>query len=354
MPTAYTLLARRVIAKGDGRRQRVPHHRCGRLTLSSRDKRESVYARLPDARSSAAPLRRQFAIESSRPRAPLLASRYSVEEELHVSAHNALARLAAALRGRRHSQRQRRRPSPRSSGGTRMTGANNDRVNALAKRFSDSQSDYKVTAVYKGSYPGSDGRRDRRVPRGQCASTACRCSRSGPATMMAAKGAIKPVYEVMAEAGEKFDPKAYVPAVAGYYTNAKGQMLSLPVQQLDNGVLVQQGRVREGGARSQPRAADVAGSASPRWRSSRRPGTPVRSRPAGRPGRSSRASRPGTTCRSSPRKTAFGGPTRSSCSTARSRFATSRTCRTGSRRATSSTAAARTSRKPSSTAASAR
>jgi sn-glycerol 3-phosphate transport system substrate-binding protein len=50
----------------------------------------------------------------------------------------------------------------------------------------------------------------------------------GTGTMMAAKGAIKPVYEVMAEAGEKFDPKAYVPAVAGYYTNAKGQMLSFP------------------------------------------------------------------------------------------------------------------------------
>jgi sn-glycerol 3-phosphate transport system substrate-binding protein len=50
----------------------------------------------------------------------------------------------------------------------------------------------------------------------------------GTGTMMAAKGAIKPVYEVMAEAGEKFDPKVYVPAVAGYYTNAKGQMLSFP------------------------------------------------------------------------------------------------------------------------------
>jgi len=36
-----------------------------------------------------------------------------------------------------------------------MTGANNDRVNALAKRFSDSQKDYTVTAVYKGSYPES-------------------------------------------------------------------------------------------------------------------------------------------------------------------------------------------------------
>jgi sn-glycerol 3-phosphate transport system substrate-binding protein len=46
--------------------------------------------------------------------------------------------------------------------------------------------------------------------------------------MMAAKGAVKPVYEVMSEAGEKFDPKAYVPAVAGYYTDSKGQMLSLP------------------------------------------------------------------------------------------------------------------------------
>src|SRR3981189_2642878 len=34
-----------------------------------------------------------------------------------------------------------------------MTGANNDRVNALAKKFSDSQKEYKVTAVYKGSYP---------------------------------------------------------------------------------------------------------------------------------------------------------------------------------------------------------
>jgi len=50
----------------------------------------------------------------------------------------------------------------------------------------------------------------------------------GTATMMAAKGAIKPVYEVMSEAGEKFDPSAYIPAVAGYYSNPKGQMRSFP------------------------------------------------------------------------------------------------------------------------------
>src|SRR5438093_9150878 len=34
-----------------------------------------------------------------------------------------------------------------------QTGGNNDKINALAKRFNESQSDYKVTAVYKGSYP---------------------------------------------------------------------------------------------------------------------------------------------------------------------------------------------------------
>jgi sn-glycerol 3-phosphate transport system substrate-binding protein len=50
----------------------------------------------------------------------------------------------------------------------------------------------------------------------------------GTATMMASKGAIVPVAKVMADAGQKFDPAAYVPAVAGYYTAPNGQMLSFP------------------------------------------------------------------------------------------------------------------------------
>jgi len=35
----------------------------------------------------------------------------------------------------------------------------------------------------------------------------------GTATMMAAKGATKPLYEVMAESGLKFNPDAYIPPV---------------------------------------------------------------------------------------------------------------------------------------------
>ena len=46
--------------------------------------------------------------------------------------------------------------------------------------------------------------------------------------MMASKGAIVPVGKVMKDAGEKFDPSGYVPAVAGYYTAPNGQMLSFP------------------------------------------------------------------------------------------------------------------------------
>ena len=50
----------------------------------------------------------------------------------------------------------------------------------------------------------------------------------GTATMMASKGAIVPVAKVMAQGGQKWDPKIYVPAVAGYYTAPSSEMLSFP------------------------------------------------------------------------------------------------------------------------------
>ena len=108
-----------------------------------------------------------------------------------------------------------------------MTGANNDRINALAKRFNEGQPDYKVSAVYKGQYPDAMAAAIAAFRAGN-APHVLQVYEVGTATMMASKGAIKPVYEVMSQAGEKFDPKSYVPAVSGYYTTAKGQMLSFP------------------------------------------------------------------------------------------------------------------------------
>jgi len=50
----------------------------------------------------------------------------------------------------------------------------------------------------------------------------------GTGTMMAAKGAVYPIYQLMADHGSNFDPSAYLPVVTGYYTDTEGNMLSMP------------------------------------------------------------------------------------------------------------------------------
>jgi sn-glycerol 3-phosphate transport system substrate-binding protein len=108
-----------------------------------------------------------------------------------------------------------------------MTGALNDRVNEFAKGFNESQKDYKVVPVYKGAYPESMAAAIAAFRAGN-APHILQVFEVGTATMMSAKGAIRPIQQVMREAGEKFDPKIYLPAVAGYYTTSKGEMLSFP------------------------------------------------------------------------------------------------------------------------------
>src|SRR5262249_24871835 len=108
-----------------------------------------------------------------------------------------------------------------------MTGGNNDVIVKLANDFNASQSDYKVIPTYKGGYADTMN----------AGIAACRAGNAphimqvfevGTATMMAATGAVKPVYKLMQETGEKFDPKSYLPAITGYYSTSKGEMLSFP------------------------------------------------------------------------------------------------------------------------------
>ena len=108
-----------------------------------------------------------------------------------------------------------------------MTGGNNEVVNKLAADFNASQNEYKVTAVYKGSYPDTLNAAIAAYRAGN-APHIVQVFEVGTATMMSAKGAIKPVQQMMQEAGEKFDPKSYLPAITGYYSTAKGEMLSFP------------------------------------------------------------------------------------------------------------------------------
>jgi sn-glycerol 3-phosphate transport system substrate-binding protein len=108
-----------------------------------------------------------------------------------------------------------------------MAGELGQKLEKLANDFNASQKEYKVVPVYKGTYT--------EVMTGAIAAFRAKqpphivqVFEVGTATMMAAKGAVYPVHELMKEAGEPFDQKAYLPAVVGYYTDTKGNMLSFP------------------------------------------------------------------------------------------------------------------------------
>jgi sn-glycerol 3-phosphate transport system substrate-binding protein len=108
-----------------------------------------------------------------------------------------------------------------------MGGALGEWVNDLAADFNKSQTEYKVVPTFKGSYDTSMTAAIAAFRAGN-APHILQVFEVGTATMMASKGAIVPVGKIMADAGLKFDPKIYVPAVAGYYTAPNGQMLSFP------------------------------------------------------------------------------------------------------------------------------
>ena len=108
-----------------------------------------------------------------------------------------------------------------------FTGRLGELVAEQVETFNSSQSDYKITASHKGNYSetlnaGIAAFRAQEQPH------ILMVFEVGTATMMSAKGAIKPVYEVMSEAGATFDPSAYIGSVKGYYTSTNGDMLSLP------------------------------------------------------------------------------------------------------------------------------
>ena len=108
-----------------------------------------------------------------------------------------------------------------------MGGALGDKVNDLARQFNASQKDYKVVPVFKGTYPESMTAAIAAYRAGN-APHILQVFEVGTATMMAAKGAVKPVYQLMKEAGQPFDPKGFLGAVYGYYADTQGNLLSMP------------------------------------------------------------------------------------------------------------------------------
>ncbi|MCH7795894.1 MAG: sn-glycerol-3-phosphate ABC transporter substrate-binding protein UgpB [Proteobacteria bacterium] len=108
-----------------------------------------------------------------------------------------------------------------------MSGALGETVNDIAAGFNQSQTDYEIKAVYKGNYTetmtaGIAAFRSGKPPH------IMQVFEVGTATMMAAKGAIYPIYQLMADQGIAFDESRYLSAVIGYYTTTDGKLLSMP------------------------------------------------------------------------------------------------------------------------------
>ena len=108
-----------------------------------------------------------------------------------------------------------------------MSGELGLQLEKLAANFNASQSEYKIVPSYKGNYTETVTAaifafRSRSQP------AIVQVNEIATATMIAAKGAIYPVFELMRDEQEAFSPSEYLPAVTGYYTDLSGNMLSFP------------------------------------------------------------------------------------------------------------------------------
>lgn len=97
----------------------------------------------------------------------------------------------------------------------------------IAADFNASQPRFQVNARFRGQYPETM----------QAAIAAFRAGNAphivqmfevGTATMMAARGAIKPIHELLAETGVQINFEDYIPAVRGYYALPDGRQMSMP------------------------------------------------------------------------------------------------------------------------------
>ncbi len=108
-----------------------------------------------------------------------------------------------------------------------MSGELGRQVEKLAADFNATQTGFRIVPIYKGNYTETVTSaifafRSRSQP------AIVQVNEIATATMMAAKGATYPVYELMRDQAETFTPSAYLPAITGYYTDTAGNMLSFP------------------------------------------------------------------------------------------------------------------------------
>ncbi|WP_349368079.1 sn-glycerol-3-phosphate ABC transporter substrate-binding protein UgpB [Salinarimonas sp.] len=108
-----------------------------------------------------------------------------------------------------------------------MGGELGEKTAAIAEGFNAMQDEYEVVPVYRGNYTETMTAAIAAFRAGEQPHIV-QVFEVGTATMMAARGAIYPVYELMQEHSDGFDQSEYLPSVVGYYADPEGNMLSMP------------------------------------------------------------------------------------------------------------------------------
>jgi sn-glycerol 3-phosphate transport system substrate-binding protein len=108
-----------------------------------------------------------------------------------------------------------------------MGGALGDTVNQIATDFNASQSDYKITPVFKGTY-------EEALTAGIAAFRAgeqpniLQVFDAGAATVIGAKGATIPVQDLLVENGVNFDINDYISGVRYFFADSDDKMIGMP------------------------------------------------------------------------------------------------------------------------------
>ena len=108
-----------------------------------------------------------------------------------------------------------------------MGGQLGETVNDIAEKFNSSQSDYKITPVFKGTYEETMTAGIAAFRAGEQPNV-IQVFDAGAATLIGAKGAVIPAQDLMKDNGVPFDIKDYISGVRYFYADSAGKMIGMP------------------------------------------------------------------------------------------------------------------------------
>ena len=108
-----------------------------------------------------------------------------------------------------------------------MSGSLGDVLDSQIERYNASQTLVRVVPEHKGGYERTmiealAAQRDGKGPH------LVQVFEVGTAQMMAARTAVRPLWQVLAEGGQRIETKSFLPAVAGYFSDGAGRLVALP------------------------------------------------------------------------------------------------------------------------------